>query len=389
MRGTMSMRATLLVLALGVAAAAGIWAYAVTGRDGIRGRSPGGKGATARITVPTAAAPATACGWVTAEEVQQLVGPLAGSPIPAGQECRYPLKLSDSLRTAMLEMRESDRKVFGKAREGSNPDSVALVVTVDLSGGVLGERATGIAGDMMAQQLSSGTSGEPVADTSKAEQKAKPAGWDVAGGSGVVWPGFSGRVGHVAVSVYTDVMLDLVPEKKMESLATRIRNRMPDRPYATDHQPGDAEMLTAIAGRDPCSLLTRAEAEAVLGKLLIAPYRSAQESPLAFGRGTSCAYYTAGHHVLVVSPVWADGSTDFGMLRGVGNLVGMAVSDREAESADTLEGPWDASAISLDGQLAVLKGDRLLQIGYLTSSTDAAGAVRLARVALERLAAAR
>jgi hypothetical protein len=77
------------------------------------------------------------------------------------------------------------------------------------------------------------------------------------------------------------------------------------------------------------------------------------------------------------------------MLRGIGKLVGMAVSDREAQAADTLEGPWDASAIGLDGQLVVLKGDRLLQVGYLASSTDAAGAVRLARVAVERLAAAR
>jgi hypothetical protein len=196
-------------------------------------------------------------------------------------------------------------------------------------------------------------------------------------------------VGHVAITVYTDVMLDLVPEQKMEMLATRVRDRMPDLPYATDHQAGDAEMMTGAAGRDPCSLLPRAEAEAVLGKLLVAPYRSAEESPLAFGRGTSCAYYTASHHALVVTPVWTDGHTDFGLLRGVGGLVGIVVSDREAEAADTLEGPWDEAAIGLDGQLAVLKGDRLLQIGYLTSSTDAAGAVRLARVAVERLAAAR
>jgi hypothetical protein len=382
------MRATLLVLPLGAAAAAGIWAYSITGRDRTGGTPAdhGSSGARAKITVPTATAPTTACGWVTAEEVQQLVGPLAAAPIPAGQECRYPLKVSDSLRAAMVEMRESDLKVFGKVREGSNPDSVALIVSVDLNGNMLAERATGLAGDMMAQELDSAASGEPPSDTSKTEPEARPAGWDVAGGA--IWPGFSGRVGHVGVMVYTDVMMDLVPTEKMETLATRIRDRMPDRPYATDHQPGDAEMLTGIADRDPCSLLTRTEAEAVLGKLLVVPYRSAEESPLAFGRGVSCAYYTAGHHALVVSAGWTDGRTTFGMLRGVGSLVGTVMSDREAEAADTLEGPWDASAIGLDGQLAVLKGDRLLQIGYLASSTGAAGAVRLARVAVERLAAA-
>jgi hypothetical protein len=382
------MRATLLVLPLGAAAAAGIWAYAASGHDRGREAPPvrHGQAPPASITVPTATAPATACGWVSAEEVQELVGPLAGPPIPAGQECRYRLKLSDSLRTAMLEMRESDRKVFGKAREGSDPDSVALIVSVDLSGAMLAERAMGMAGNMMAGWLASDSSDASPDTADSHKEQRRSAGWDDSGG--VVWPGFSGRLGHVRITVYADVMLDLVPDEKMETLATRIRDRMPDRPYATDHQPGDAEMLTAIGGRDPCSLLTQAEAEAVLGKLVVAPYRSAQESPLAFGRGTSCAYYSAGHHALVVSPVWADGRTDFGMMRGVGNLVGMAVPDREAQAADTLEGPWDESAISLEGHIAVLKGDRLLQIGYLTSSTDAAGAVRLARVAVERLATA-
>jgi hypothetical protein len=380
-----------VLLLLGDLALTGVWACGGTGDHGDprqASRHPG-TDASAGIAVPTARRPADACGWVAASEVQQIAGPLAGPPIPAGQECRYPLKLSDSLRAAMIEMRESDRKVFGKAREGSNPDSVALIVGVDLSGRVTEERAIGLAGDMMAQQLEPDAPGAPPSGTSGPARKARPAGWDVAGGSGLVWPGFSGRLGHVAVTVYTDVMLDLVPEQKMETLATRVRDRMPDLPFATDHQPGDAEMMSGAAGRDPCSLLPRAEAEAVLGKLLVAPYRSAQESPLAFGRGTSCAYYTAGHHALVVTPVWTDGHTDFAILRGVGGLVGMVVSDREAEAADTLEGPWDEAAIGLDGQLAVLKGDRLLQIGYLTSSTDAAGAVRLARVAVERLTAAR
>ncbi len=37
------------------------------------------------------------------------------------------------------------------------------------------------------------------------------------------------------------------------------------------------------------------------------------------------------------------------------------------------------------GLLYFLKGDRMLELGYRTSSTDATGAVRLARAAVGRL----
>ncbi|HUF35335.1 MAG TPA: hypothetical protein VMN37_05250 [Gemmatimonadales bacterium] len=66
----------------------------------------------------------------------------------------------------------------------------------------------------------------------------------------------------------------------------------------------------------------------------------------------------------------------------------------EAESAppasaaapDTLEGAWEeAAANGTTGQLYFLKGDRMLEVGYVTSSTDRAGAVRLARSAVEKL----
>ena len=60
--------------------------------------------------------------------------------------------------------------------------------------------------------------------------------------------------------------------------------------------------------------------------------------------------------------------------------------DRVAEGADTLEGPWDEVAIGVEGQLAVLRGDRMVEIVYLTSATDLAGAIRLAGPVLERLA---
>ena len=61
---------------------------------------------------------------------------------------------------------------------------------------------------------------------------------------------------------------------------------------------------------------------------------------------------------------------------------------QRAEAADTLDGPWDDVTLGLDGNLAFLKGDRLLELKFATSSTDEAGAMTLAWIALGRLAAA-
>ena len=58
----------------------------------------------------------------------------------------------------------------------------------------------------------------------------------------------------------------------------------------------------------------------------------------------------------------------------------------EAALTEMLEGPWDqATTGSMTGLLYFLKGDRMLELGYRTSSTAATAAVRLARAAVERL----
>ena len=45
----------------------------------------------------------------------------------------------------------------------------------------------------------------------------------------------------------------------------------------------------------------------------------------------------------------------------------------------------DEVAFGAGGQLAMLKGERMLEIAFLTSSTDIMGAIRLAEPALRRL----
>jgi hypothetical protein len=63
-----------------------------------------------------------------------------------------------------------------------------------------------------------------------------------------------------------------------------------------------------------------------------------------------------------------------------------AVIGADAGAADTLEGAWDESASNpVTGQLYFLRGDRMLEVNYLTSSTDMAGALRLAGLAMRKL----
>lgn len=124
----------------------------------------------------------------------------------------------------------------------------------------------------------------------------------------------------------------------------------------------------------------------MLGKLVVPPYRSASDSPLAVRNGTGCSYFTAGHRALTINPHWDSGKMIFGMAKGVGGVVGSVAPDDTAAAADTLEGPWEeAAANGTTGQLYFLKGDRMLEVNYVTSSTDRAGAVRLARSAVEKL----
>jgi len=137
--------------------------------------------------------------------------------------------------------------------------------------------------------------------------------------------------------------------------------------------------------RDVCALLTRREAEAVLGPLLVPPYRTGNDGPFAYANGPGCGYYTAGHHVLIVEPHWSNGKRWLELNRGIGNLIATVSKDRSGEAADTLEGPWDQAGMSLKGRLILVKGDRALEIGYRTSSTDEAGALKLARIAVEHM----
>lgn len=353
--------------------------------------------ATAASEILTASWPADPCGWIPAAEVESIVGRLTGPPRPHEGDCFYPLPLdAETVRRKELarKMEETAEELARKLDQhyepmkDMRPTDPGVILGVRVSNMDPGERILANSREMVA-----GWAGLPP-DSVAAKKPPVPgeaSGWDHARSPFAIGiPGFAGRTGQLGVTVLPQVTY--VPPEKMAALAAKVRDRIPDRPFPAPHDPYLAAIAggaARAAGPDPCALLTRSEAEEVLGKLVVPPYRSDEGASFPDPAGQACTYYTAGHHVLVVTPEWTAGKQTLAMTRGVGSIAAMALPDREAEAADTLEGPWDDVAASgHTGELLFLIGDRLLRVGYAASSTNAAGVLRLARPALARLAAA-
>lgn len=334
-------------------------------------------GGTARNQVPVGTRPSSACDWIPASEAEALIGPFAEPPRPSEGGCLYTLEVAPELAARRAKQREIEKRLGSTLPMRDGAYAVLLQVGLDAK---TGERAVRLAAEKMASWME--------ADSTNSAQKAPPrptradandadsGGWDARRFNG-------GRLGTVEVTLIAQSYEVRVPREKLNELTARIRDRIPDLPFAAQSDPYEER------SPDPCTVLTRAEAESVLGKLIVAPYRSVDEGPLAAPNGRTCSYFTARHHALIVKPIWSDGKSELAMTRGVGGLMSIVVNDSEAQSADTIEGSWDETAVSADGRLLLRKGDRAVEIEYETSSTDKAGALRLGKIMIERLAAMR
>lgn len=350
----------------------------------------------AAAPVPTVTRPADDCGWIPAAEVEKIVGPLAGPPKATADGCVYPL-VKDSATLAREErarvvqakfdslqkklerafgpstISEEDKERLDRALPQDPAVTIDLVENVDIGT----QRATGAVVERFVKEaLGTRAAGEPAADSQTPPPPAED-GWDASGSGYAPF-----RTGHVGVLVLSEG--GQVSREQKARLAALARDRIPDLPFASER--GAAGAGTS-GDPDPCGLLTGSEAEAVLGKLVVPPYRSQEDTPLAEPGGKSCAYFTAGHHALVLTPTWEYGGTVVEAIRGVGGLMSGVAPELRDEAADTLDGPWEEAGSDLTGGLYFLKGERVLLVHHLASSTDYDGAVRLARTAMERLAA--
>jgi hypothetical protein len=316
-------------------------------------------------TVKTASVPKDACGWIPAPEVEAVIGALEGPPRAAGTECVYPLAARSKAFASLLEM----RKQFRNGNAGDHDFKDEVRVMVDLRGSsVTGDLAFAAVGKIFAKELGQSPSAPKKADP-------PPPGWDSESGLPYTWVG---RIGHVSISVFSP------PEIKRETkiaLATLVRDRIPDLPFPADNTYQTISL--GSGGKSPCDLLTRSEAEAVLGKLVVDPYRAIENTPHAYEKGNACAYFTAGHRALVITPEWSDGGMSYNIASGIGGLIGSQIPLERAE----IEGPWDKGRVDgMTGALMFLKGERSLTVDYLMSAADRGAALKLAAQAMQRLA---
>ncbi len=302
------------------------------------------------------------CDFVPATDAARIVGPLAGSAWQAasaddttaaadGTACVYPLAPRDGV-----------------------PAGSAVVLGLETETATTFEQGLAMVQGTIARQVGPGVAGGDAPDTS-ADARQALDGWDYLGAVG---PMVQGRIGGLGVLASHGDAARVAGDSLLR-LLTLMRDRIPDLPFAAY-----GEGHVADEG-DTCALITRAEVEAVLGPLAMPPYHSRDATPLADPTGTGCSFYTGKHRVFSIEARWSLGKRLYPMLVGMQQTL-EAKTGAPSASTDTLEGPWDQAGSNIAGQLYFLKGDRLLTVSYRTSKTDLAGAVRLARKAVERLA---
>ena len=319
--------------------------------------------------------PASPCDWIPTDQVAVLVGPLDGAPERI-RNVEQP-KPSDDGNACLFRLQAQPR-LGGRG----------VLLEVSPAAGVLYERTAGVMHEHFAAALSDG---KPAAEP--ARHAAPDEGWDYTGRLPMGLVSYVGRIGHGSVLIVSQS--PDVPHPSLAALAARVRDRIPDLPFLflrPDVRGAEADgwrraRATAVGSRSLRAhhpLRGRGGARTTGGRALPLERRHPARRPLR----EACSFLTAGHRALVLRPHWEGGKMLFGMARNLGGTVASALPEAgpDHESADTLDGPWDeAAGNGTTGDLYFLKGDRMLEVGYLTSSTGPAGAVRLARIAVERL----
>ena len=306
--------------------------------------------ATSSASVPKVQTNKAPCDWISRADAEKALGePLTADPVRVrsaenavpqadGDGCLYQLKSTSAFS------------------EGK----VAIEVVADDAGAI----QAGFSGvpDVEAVFKSKESHGDSVVDGRWDYESGLPGGIAML------------RKGRIVIQVFAFGKAD-----EGKALAGAVLDGIPDLPFTNDLADPNAKSQAP----DPCSLITRAEAEAELGPLTMAPFRSRENSAIAHGNGASCSYYTGKHRALVVTPTFDGGAMQYKMMSGVGNMVSGVLGG--AKAPDTLDGPWDQLSTNATGSLTLLKGDKMLEMQYKSSTADFAHAVKLARAAATKL----
>ena len=292
----------------------------------------------------------TPCDWISRANAEKALGePLTGDPVRV-RSAENPVPQADG-DGCLYQLKSTSAFSEGK---------VAIEVVADDAGAI----QAGFSGvpDVEATFKSKESHGDSVVDGRWDYESGLPGGIAML------------RKGRIVIQVFAYGKAD-----EGKALAGAVLDAIPDLPFTNDL----ADPNAASKDPNPCSLITRAEAEAELGPLTMAPYRSRENSAIAHGNGASCSYYTGKHRAFVVNPTFERGAMQYKMMSGVGSLVSGVLGG--AKAPDTLDGPWDQISTNATGSLTLLKGDKMIEMQYKSSTADYAHAVKLARAAATKL----
>lgn len=159
-------------------------------------------------------------------------------------------------------------------------------------------------------------------------------------------------------------------------------------PADKDGASADRTARTAADGprdpHDPCRLVSRSEAEALIGPLRHDPYRVDDESRVR-ANGSGCFYQAVDGRNVRIDVTFDGGRTAMGLIGMVAQPIDQ-VFRLDGSSVDTAAVDWDEARWQWPGGLKVLKGDVLLDIDVGGSRVGVDGAIRLAAIAVGRLA---
>lgn len=135
--------------------------------------------------------------------------------------------------------------------------------------------------------------------------------------------------------------------------------------------------------KDPCTLVSRAEAEQILGLLRHDPWRVGGTNREAESNGGYCYYEARNGRRVIMDVEWTDGKMGMQVLGMMGRLVEQAIPT-DSGQADTLEGRWDELRMLPGNNLYARKGDQLVSIDYNGSGIGLIGAAKWVHIALGR-----
>jgi hypothetical protein len=137
--------------------------------------------------------------------------------------------------------------------------------------------------------------------------------------------------------------------------------------------------------RDPCSFLTTAEVESVMGPLAGPPYRVGHGvTPQA--NGDNCRYEAPDRHSIRLSITWDGGRQFIAMMGSVQAMVNSAgLSQLKLGDGTTIAGHWDQARLNQCCEFNALRGDRVVTVDVSGSHATVAQAAGLADAAIQRL----